>query len=200
MTDAVQRALERSMRQNSAAGYPGVQGQDSAPHLMGGMEDDASIPLPGATTATVRQQDDTYLSFRPTAIAPIQRQSANAVTSSAQMISVDLTGVRAANLAPEQRDKLLDDLVTAQNEHTAERRELELERDKISVDNKRRFSSLGFYMAAAGGGIFLTAIVSILAVMLYGGITGKKTLEGSLLNSFLTSFMEVLKAVFSVSY
>lgn len=198
MTDAVERAIARAKAQNQQGGYTGGLGDAIAPHHTGGMDDDTTIRMPPGSRVNPRMQDDTYLGYRPIAdMNAVNRLSGLNDIAPAQS-NVDLTGVRAANLDDAQRDQLLDELLTNHNEHTAERRNLELERDQIAVENKRRFSNLGFWLAASGGGIFLLAVVTVLAVMIYGSLTGTKTFDGSVLSAFLNTFMEVLKTVLSV--
>lgn len=190
MTDAVQRAIQRAKAQNTQGLFVGGAPDTVAPHHMSWENDSAAVRVPAGMRPTMGMQDDTYLPY-------MQVNTKTGMLPTTAQPDIDLTGVRTAGLDDAQRDELLDQLITTHNAHTATRRDLELERDKADIENKRRFGKLGYVLAMTGGGFFLAAIVSLLALIVYGTLFDKTVVEGTVIQAFLTTFMEVLRTIFT---
>lgn len=177
MIDPTERALEHA---RGRADFPsdgitpmGPNGPDYGYNRVG-------IRMPEGRRPTMAQRGDVYLPFdsRPK--------------------TLDLTGVKTTGLDDAQKDELLDTLLDGYNSHTERARDLELESDAVTLENKKRFSKLGYSLAKYAGITFLLTIVAFVGLTVYGTIFDKAILETGLFSVFLNTFVEMAKIIFSV--
>lgn len=98
-------------------------------------------------------------------------------------------------MTQEERDNRLKEYLAAGEEVTRKRRDLQLERDHLELENKRRFSSLAFKFAV-GFGVVVFIIVFFL-VGLYGWSVIKSGImsDTSILTSIFSTFADVLRII-----
>lgn len=194
--DPVAAAIARASHQNA---NPGMVDSSFGNDHLEMSEAPPVIRMPANKPVTAAARDDTYLDFnkvKPSTSSPVLRPKAATVASA--QLDVDLTGVRAAGLDDTTRVALLDKLLSSHNAHTDARRELELERDKVDVENKKLFGKLGFGLAAAGGAVFLMCLLFLVFLTVYATAFDKQTNQAGTIASFLNAFVEVLKQVFTL--
>lgn len=109
----------------------------------------------------------------------------------------DLTGVKIDGLSQEERDALLKELLSKHNTHTDRKRDIDLENDKLDLENKRRYSALGFKFASGFGLFAAVAVACCLGLIAYAVIYDKNVIDGTIIGAFLSTFAEVFKTIFS---
>lgn len=175
MTDPTQAAIERARSQGPY--MPDPTGSFPANHY----DADQGIPairVPSGRRTSRMQAGDTYLPY----------VDQNATLG-------DLSQVQTAHLDETEKQALLDRLLSGHNTHTEKTRDLEHERDKVDLENKRRFSTLGFRLAAAFGIAVIVGILTLLGMLVYGYINDKPMIDGGLFGSFLNTFVEMFKVL-----
>lgn len=178
MTDPAELALGRARERGEyPAGYGDATSSSHPDADMGR----ASIRMPRGRRPSLQQRGDTYLPYeydRPP--------------------KVDLVGLRTAGLDETQKDDLLDELLEGHNTHTVRTRDIELQNDTVDLENKKRFSNLGYSLAKWAGILFLAVIAMFVGLAVYATIFDKPMLETGLFSAFLNTFVEMAKIIFSV--
>lgn len=142
-------------------------------------QDPQVIRKPGRSKQTIN--DDTQLQERGTELDAL----------------ADLTGIKIDHLNQEERDALLEELLSKHNTHTDRKRDIDLKNDELDLDNKRKFSTLGLQFASGFGIFFLLAVTALIVLIGYAVIYDKNVIDGTIIGAFLSTFAEVFKTIFS---
>lgn len=110
---------------------------------------------------------------------------------------VDLTGIKTSNLDEEQRAALLETLIATNNKHLDAARELELENNKVDIENKKRFGKLGFWVATFGAGVVVIGLAAVLTTLIYGTLFDKQLIENNIIVGLLNTVVEMIRTIFS---
>jgi hypothetical protein len=176
MNDTTLRAIERASTQGPFTPHP--SGNFPGNHF----DSDMNVPIirtPPNTEITVDQEVDTNVAFAPA--------------------DHDMPDIKdlPATLSDEEKQQLLEQLLSDKRSFEERKRDIELEVDKENLINKRRFGVLGFRMAAGAGIVVAAAIAVLLGMLGYGLYTGKPLIDTGIFSAFLSTISEVIKVIFT---
>lgn len=177
MSDALERAVERAQEQSEyLPGHYSGQG----PFLRDGDSGTARIRTPRGRYSTRAMRSDMGLEFDEVQDLP------------------DLSKIRTSSLSEEEKQVLLDQLLADHNTHTSGKRTLELESERIDLDHKKRFGNLGYSLGKWAAISLLFILLCLVGFLGYGIVFDKSLVETGVFSAFLSTTVEVIKAIFSV--
>lgn len=111
--------------------------------------------------------------------------------------SEDFTRVRTEHLTAEDKDRLLQELLSQHNDHTHAQRKLEIEHDQVTLHNKKRFSNLGYHLMTWGGIALGSSFVSLVALIVYSVVFDKQLIDTGLVGAIIRGFTEIIRGTTS---